>query len=363
MKAWVLDSIGKIELKEVDKPSMAKNEVLVKVRAAGICGSDIPRIYTNGAHKMPLILGHEFSGEIVDYNLEDNSDGFKIGDRVGIFPLIPCKECGPCLQKKYEMCKKYSYLGSRTNGGFSEYVTVPKWNLLKIPDKVTFEQAAMLEPMAVSVHAMKRIVADEDVVTDKTVLVYGAGTIGLLLTMFLKDRGFDKIFVVGNKDFQRKTLEKIGIDAFHYIDSRTEDVKSQVLLKTLDNGIDYSFECIGKNESVSDVVDMAAPGGKICLVGNPYSDMVLSKNTYWKILRLQLMVTGTWNSSYLNENDSFGYEVDDWKYVIDRLSRGMINPEMIITHRLSIEELGIGFDIMANKSENFAKIMMCQKDY
>lgn len=356
MKAWVLNSIGDIEYKDIDMPSVSEDEELVKVKAAGICGSDIPRIYKNGAHKMPLVLGHEFSGELV-----------KAGNKVGIFPLIPCKKCKPCQLGKYEMCKSYNYLGSRCDGGFAEYVSVPKWNIIKLPDNVSAEAAAMLEPMAVSVHAMRRII-NENTDKNSTVLIYGLGTIGLLLTMFLIDYGMNNILVIGNKEFQKKAAINMGIPKENYCDAKTQDVKNWVLKKTEDYGADILFECIGKNETISLVIDMAAPSANICMVGNPYSDMKFDQNTYWKILRLQLNVTGTWNSSFTGGNldadasDIIGTDVvfDDWRYVINRLSLNKINPEKFITHRLRPDELNKGFEIMKNKTDNFVKIMMVQ---
>ena len=139
MKAQVLHGIGDIRYEETDKPRIEKDWVLVKVKAAGVCGSDIPRIYKTGAHVHPIATGHEFSGEVI----ETADDNFSWrGKRVGIFPLIPCGECINCKKKMYEMCSNYNYLGSRCNGGFAEYAAVPEWNLIELPDNVSYKQAA-----------------------------------------------------------------------------------------------------------------------------------------------------------------------------------------------------------------------------
>ncbi len=128
MNAWVLHDINDFRLEAVEEPIPGKDEVLVEVKAAGICGSDIPRVYQNGTYSFPLIPGHEFSG-VVAKTGRNVDDGW-IGRRVGIFPLIPCMDCIPCRKKQYEMCRHYSYLGSRTNGGFAEYAAVPAANLI-----------------------------------------------------------------------------------------------------------------------------------------------------------------------------------------------------------------------------------------
>lgn len=357
MEAWVLHGIDDLRIEDVKKPVIGKNEVLVKVKAAGICGSDIPRIYKTGAHVHPLIPGHEFSG-IVEETGADVDSKWK-GRRVGIFPLIPCGNCTPCLNKQYELCRNYSYLGSRTNGGFAEYVAVPKWNLISLPDSVTYEAAAMLEPMAVAVHAMRRAA-----ISYGTAAICGLGTIGLLLLMSLMWEANDtcgeiaslqkskKIFVIGNKDFQRQTVIEMGLPEECYFDSRNGDVGSWLMERTSQKGVDVFFECIGKNETFVQAVDNTAPSGKVVLIGNPYSDMCMEKATYWKILRNQLTLIGTWNSSFTH-----GIE-DDWHYVINMLSEKMFYPESLITHRLPIESLECGLRIMRDKKEDYVKIMV-----
>ncbi len=346
MKAYVLHGPNDIRCEEVSMPIPAVGEVLTEVKAAGVCGSDIPRIYQTGAHKHPLIPGHEFSGVVV--GLGEGVETTWMGKRVGIFPLIPCGQCGPCQNKQYEMCRSYDYVGSRRDGAYAEYVTVPAANLIELPDNVSFEAAAMLEPMAVAVHAMRRV----SVKAGDTVVVCGVGTIGTLLLMFLLDAGVHKILVVGNKESQKQNVLKLGLDEKCYCDSKTVDVTEWVLERTNGKGADVFFECVGRNETVTKAVDLTAPGGYVCLVGNPHSDMMFEKQVYWKILRNQLRLTGTWNSSFTGEID------DDWHYVLERVAVGAIIPEELISHKFPIEEIEKGFHIMRDKVEDYVKIMM-----
>lgn len=345
MKAFVLHDVNDIRLEEVPVPELKENEVLVKVGAVGICGSDIPRIYKTGTYSFPLIPGHEFAGTVVETGR--NVDSAWVGTRVGIFPLIPCGECAPCRKKQYEMCRHYSYLGSRRNGGFAEYVAVPVENLLVLPDNVSFQAAAMLEPMAVASHAMRRLSLN----ANATVAVCGLGTIGLLLTAFLWEAGIQKIYAIGNKEFQRNKVLSLGIDEEDYCDSRSQNVEEWLLERTNGQGVDAFFECVGKNETVKQAVALTAPGGKIQLVGNPYSEMVLEKDLYWKILRNQLTITGTWNSSFTCS------EQDDWHYVLERLKKESISPVDFISHEFPFAELEKGFHIMRDKTEDYVKIM------
>ncbi len=352
MNAYVLHDIGDIRYEDIAKPELKAGEVLVKVKACGICGSDIPRIYQTGAHVHPLVPGHEFSGQVVAVG--EGADEKWQGKPVGIFPLIPCKECGPCKNNQFEMCRHYNYLGSRCNGGFAEYVAVPEWNLIELPENVSYAAAAMLEPMAVAVHAMRRAGLDkpESNPANSKVCVYGLGTIGLLLTMFLKEAGIQNLYVIGNKDFQKKNIMALGVPAENYCDSRAQDVDAWIYEKTGGVGMECFFECIGKNETVSKVVDNTAPAGHIVFVGNPYSDMTFPKAVYWKILRNQLNVTGTWNSSFTHDAQ------DDWNCVVGKLAQGSVKPEELISHRMPLADLERGLHIMRDKTEDYIKVMV-----
>lgn len=345
MKAWVLHDIGDLRLEHTQRPVPGKQEVLVQVKAAGICGSDIPRIYQNGAYSHPLIPGHEFSGVVAE--LGEGADERLLGQRTGVFPLIPCGTCTSCRRKLYEMCRNYSYIGSRRDGAFAEYVTVPVSGLLPLPDTVTFEEAAMLEPMAVAVHAMRRVCPSG---TD-TVAICGLGTIGLLLTMFLAEAGVQNLLLIGNKEFQRQAVEDLYLPGAAYCDSRRENVSGWIAEHTDGRGADVFFECVGRNETCTLALQNAAPLGRVLLMGNPFTDMHLPRDIYWKILRNQLTVSGTWNSSFLQEAD------DDWHYVLDRLAKKRIAPARLITHRFSVDELEQGFHIMRDKTEDYVKIM------
>lgn len=412
MKAYVLHGIGDMRYEEVKEPSLKPGEVLVEVKAAGICGSDIPRIFETGTYSYPLIPGHEFSGVVVRAAAQAEEQW--LGKRVGVFPLLPCKSCAPCRSGRFEMCRKYSYFGSRTDGAFAQYVAVPVWNLVELPKSVSFEAAAMFEPMAVAVHAMRNIglsgefcvpeaggreagesrsvshegefpaseagergtgekqsigeegafpvsetggnstVAEQSIRPKRRerIAVCGLGTIGILLTMFLREAGVEDLFVIGNKEFQKRNALELGIPQERFFDGRRADVAERLLEQTDGMGVDVFFECIGKNETVAEGLLVTAPGGRIQLVGNPASDMHFDRNTYWKILRNQLTVKGSWNSTYLHAPE------DDWHYVLKRLERGTIRPECYITQRFSLKDLEEGLRIMRDKTQEYVKVMI-----
>ncbi len=413
MKAQVLYDIGEISYTDVDKPVPGENEALVKVRACGICGSDIPRIYKTGAHNMPLIPGHEFSGVVE----ECASQPDLVGKRVGIFPLKPCMECPQCQSRHYEMCENYDYLGSRCDGGFADYVVAPVWNLIPIPDEVTDNEAAMLEPMCVAAHAMRKAGlglramcfegdagAKEQLLSEscagakeqllsgqrddanKSIVICGLGTIGLLLAMFLKDAGYKNVLCIYNKDIQRVMLLEMGYSADNLWDYRTGDPADFIReratrqaftganatsIQNKTPGADVYFECIGTSEAYERAVSFAAPLGTVVLVGNPASDMSLKREVYWKILRNQLKLVGTWNSSFYGNplvdskvSNGAGAKttyIDDWNYVLSRLPeirKSGFSPENLITHRFTLDEMQKGLEIMRDKSEEYIKVMV-----
>lgn len=332
MKAYVLHSVGNLVYEDVPVPSVKSGWALLKVKASGICSSDIPRIFSNGTYHFPTIPGHEFAGEIIKVGNE--LDNRWIGKRVGVFPLIPCKKCTQCQKRKYEMCSHYDYLGSRRDGGFSEYVAVPVWNLIELPDSIPFEIAAMLEPVSVALHAVKRA----RIKKGYSVAVVGTGMIGICAAQWAKYNGAD-VVVHGRSEEKRKIIESCNLT--YKSDS---DVNSKGLY-------DVVIEAVGSDMSIAKSLGIASYGGTILLMGNPTNDIRLFKDLYWSILRKQLELKGTWNSSY----KSFG--LTDWKDSIDAISDCFIDVSPLITHKLKQEELKTGLDLMKEHKEPYCKVM------
>jgi len=348
LKAYVLEEIGRLEYKEVGKPVLKMGEVLVEVQAAGICGSDIPRIFQTGTYNFPLIPGHEFSGRVV--KAFEESDKIWIGKRVGIFPLIPCGSCFACKEEKYEMCCHYNYIGSRCNGGFAEYVAVPTWNVIELPEKITFEEAAMLEPASVALHAVRRVNLDEV----KTVALFGLGTIGILMTQWLHIFGIKVLFAVGHQDGYGSLMQQTADREYQYINSTKEDSTSWIMEQTNQEGVDLAIDCAGTKETIESCLKTVRPGGHVLVVGNPKGDIELEKNVYWKILRHQIRLTGTWNSSFHHSPQ------DDWQTTIQKCCEGKLLLKNLITHKFKFDELDRGLDIMNNNTEFRNKIMICK---
>ena len=334
MRAYELHGVNDLRREDIEKPEIPSGWVLVQVKASGICSSDIPRIFTNGTYHFPTIPGHEFSGVVAAYG--EGVPEERVGKRVGIFPLIPCRTCPQCRQKKYEMCEHYDYLGSRRDGGFAEYVAVPDWNLMELPENVSFREAAMLEPLSVALHAVKR----SGVKPGDTAAVIGTGMIGFAAAAWAKALGAETVFVIGRGEAKRAIAEQIpGIS--YVTEEESKAIQADVVV-----------EAVGTPQAVSCAVLLARPGGSIVLMGNPSGDLAMEKNVYWRILRKQLNLMGTWNSSY--EKD----EACDWTEALDALSKKKIPAQALITHCFPSEKLMDGLELMKNHKEPYCKVMV-----
>ena len=330
MKAYVLYGIGDLRYEDCPMPELQPGWALVKVLAAGICSSDIPRIFTKGTYHFPTIPGHEFCGRVE--TVHDEEDSGWVGKRVGVFPLIPCKKCPSCQRGDYETCEHYDYLGSRRDGGFAEYAAVPVWNLLELPDAVSDVQGALLEPAAVALHAVKRA----EISVRDSVCVVGTGAIGLLAGQWAKLQGAGRVVIKGRSEAKRSLAENCGLEY------RTDTAREQ---------FDRVIEAVGSEAALAESIQLTAPGGRLVLMGNPDGPRTLSQDTYWRILRKQLALTGTWNSS-------FGSEDSDWNEVVEAIAGEELKTQAIVSLVLSSAALIEGLNVMRKKLETYSKIII-----
>jgi len=347
MKASVLYGINDLRyIEDYPIPTLKDNEVLVRVSHAGICGSDVNRVFKNGTYHFPTVIGHEFSGIVVK---SADSSGEWLGKKVGVFPLIPCFECPSCKSGNYEMCDHYDYLGSRCDGGFEEYVAVPKWNLVELPQKVELKEAAMLEPISVGIHALN-FAGNID---GKTLAIIGPGTIGNIIAKLATIKKAKKVIMIG------RTQEKLNF-ANQYseasvINSTKADVNQEVLNLTNNLGADIVIEGTGASDSLTTAIKIAAKGGEIVLMGNPIGNFIIEKNVYWSILRKQLTLHGTWNSSFKSKKN-------DWLEALSLLESGKLDLSKIVSHILPFDKLPDGLKIMQDKSIFSNKVMLVNND-
>lgn len=329
MKAYVLHGTGDLRYEDWPLPELQPGWALVRVLAAGICSSDIPRIFEKGTYHFPTIPGHEFCGQVEA--VAGSADSSWVGKRVGVFPLIPCKKCTSCEKGQYETCSNYDYLGSRRDGGFAEYAAVPVWNLLELPDTVGNVQGALLEPAAVALHAVKRA----GIQSGDTVCVVGTGAIGLLAGQWAKIRGAGQVVVKGRNEAKRKLVQRCGLE--YCVETRSS--------------YDCVIEAVGTARALEESLALVVSGGRLVLMGNPDGDRTLPQNVYWSILRRQLTLIGTWNSSY-------GQAGSDWQETLRAMCEEKLQTRALVTHVFDRTELDKGLAVMRNRTEPYGKIMM-----
>ncbi len=333
MKAYNLHGINDLRYEDVPMPECPSDWAIIQVKAAGICSSDIPRIFTKGTYHFPTIPGHEFSGIV--YEVGDKENHGLIGKHVGVFPLIPCRECQSCKEKHYEMCSNYDYIGSRRDGAFAEYVAAPVWNLVELPDSIPFEEAAMMEPFAVALHAMKIGGAAKGM----NVGIIGTGMIGIAAGQWAKKFGADKVSIIGRSEDKRMMVENCGLK--YIVCKDAHDIEEY----------DFVLEAVGTPNAVEMSICATKRGGMLVLMGNPSGDINIIQLAYWKILRKQLHVFGTWNSSYDGKNPS------DWTEVVNAMANKEIEARSLITHCFNQDKLYDGLQLMKQHNKPYCKVM------
>lgn len=340
MKALVVEDAKKLVYKDIEIPKVEEGKVLIRVKACGICGSDIPRAKDGAVHRFPQVVGHEFSGEIV--KVGEKVENYKVGDRVTVAPLIPCGKCENCHKGNPAMCTSYSFIGSREQGAMAEYVAVPSKNLIKLADNVTYEQGACIEPITVALHGVERV----NIISGKTAIVYGCGTIGILLMQCLKAKGLEKVYVIDIDDFKLSVAKELG--AYEVINSLKTDV---VEYFNKYGKVDYVFETAGVNFTQSQVLNLVDRLGSVVYVGTAHKDVTIDYKTFENILRGELNVTGSWMSY------SALFPGSEWTAAVEYLESGKINVDKIITHKFKLEEGYSAFEAMLSKDENSLKVM------
>ena len=263
MKAAFVKGASKVAVEDIEKPKLAKGEIMVQMHACGICGSDVEKVFGN--YSQPSMkLGHEPSGIISEVG--ENVSGFKKGDRVFVHHHVPCYSCHYCLHGNETMCEKY-YETNLSPCGLSEQFVVPSWNVehggvLKIPDSISFEEAAMIEPLACCVRAWKKFPFQKG----DSFAIFGVGATGMMHVMLAKANGADKIFCFDVNDFRLDFAKKFGITgAFQ----SNENAKKKILDETERRGVDVAIIATGNLQALLDSVDYVRRGGWIVLFGVP----------------------------------------------------------------------------------------------
>jgi L-iditol 2-dehydrogenase len=346
MAALVLTKPGSFEIQQVAVPVPGPYEVLCRVRAVAICGSD-PRIVGGNwagtwPPSYPFIPGHEWAGEIVAVG--ENASGFKIGDRVAGEAHCGCGHCSYCLQGLYNLCQNYGksesghrHYGFVSRGAYAQYGVFSIRSIRRMPPGVSFRESTMVDTAGVALHGIELT----GVKTGGTSVVIGPGPIGLITMRLVRVLGGAKVIGIGTGS----RLEAASKIADLVIDYKKDDPVKAVLTATNGVGVDEVFECSGAPETFAQSVRMVKKGGKVSLIGIP-PDKVVTDLPFKEIVLNEISIFG----SRANPNVS--------DKVLLLISSGQLVVKDLITHTFSLEEFGKGLDTFVNRREGAIKVVI-----
>lgn len=345
MEAIVLHGVSDLRYEQVPIPQLQPGTVRVRIGYCGVCGSDIPRCFVKGTYHFPTICGHEFAGTIEAVAADVTQ--FRAGDRVAVFPLLWRDDHPACEQGKYAQSDGYDYLGSRSDGGFSEYVIAPVRNLIRVPDNVSLEEAAMTEPAAVALHAVRRT----GLRLGDTVAVFGLGPIGLMVAQWGRAMGASKIALFDLLPEKLDLARSLGFE--HVFNSRSVKPVEVVNSLTGGRGVHVAIEAAGVPPTMLAAMEVTRRAGKVALLGNPSADVTLPASLISQIMRREIDLVGTWNSDYSVYGDD-----DDWRTVLAAMAGGTLNLKPLITHRVPLSQGIAALEMMRDQSQFFAKVLI-----
>lgn len=339
MKAARWHAAKDIRVEDIDEPQVTPGSVKIKVAWTGICGSDLHE-YMAGpifvpvgedhplSHdKAPITMGHEYCGEVVE--LGEGVESIAVGDRVAIEPIFCCGECAPCRDGLYNLCEKLGFVGlSGGAGGFAAYSVVPARMVHKMPDALSMEQGALVEPAAVALHAVRV----STIKAGDTAAVFGAGPIGLLVVEALRAAGAAQVYVVEPSAERRAKAMDLG--ATRALDPTATDVVAEIREAT-GSGVDVAFEVTGVPQVLAQVIDSTRHEGQSLIVSIWESEAAFQPNT---IVLRERQIKGT--IAYRNV----------YPAVMDLMTRGYFQAENLVTKRIEIDEIVTeGFDVLSSE--------------
>lgn len=341
MKALVLDKYMQLNYREFEAPEIEQDEVLIQVKACGICGSDVHGMDgSTGRRQIPLIMGHEASGVIAE--IGGNVQGWKIGDRVTFDSTIYQLDDWFTRKGHYNISDNRKVLGVapdeyKKHGAFAEYVSIPAHILYKLPDNVSFEQAAMVEPVAVAAHAVNV----SNIQPGNSVVVIGAGMVGVFVVKMLQIAGANPIIAIDLDENKLELAKEFG--ATHTFKSSDKDVSEKILELTKNRNADFGFEVVGISETVNLCINSLRKGGTAILVGNLKSEITIPLQ---KVVTTELSLLG---SCAIN---------GEYELVLDLLASGKISVDKLISVVAPLSEGADWFNRLYDKEPGLNKVIL-----
>ena len=340
MKALVLEEYSKLVYREVPEPQTGDDEVLIEVKACGICGSDVHGMDgSSGRRQPPIIMGHEASGVITEVG--SGVTGWKEGERVTFDSTVYCGSCWHCFRGEINLCDNRRVLGVscddyRRHGAFAEYVAVPSHILYRLPEEVGFPQAAMVEALSIAVHAANRT----PVKLNDSVLVVGSGNIGLLVIQVFKAFGCNPVIAADIDDGKLEWAKSVGADIV--INSGTTDLGQEVR-KYTDRGVDIAVEAVGVTAAIQSAVDAVRKGGALTLVGNitPRVEFPLQS-----VVTREISLNGTCSSR------------GEYPTCLDMIARKAVDVDVMISATAPLSEGASWFERLYEGEKGLMKVIL-----
>ncbi|WP_170006658.1 galactitol-1-phosphate 5-dehydrogenase [Bacillus fonticola] len=344
MKSLNLYGKQDIRFEESPEPVIERaDDIIIKVKAVGICGSDISRYRKLGPYVKGMTFGHEFSGEVTEVG--PGVVNIKVGDRVAGCPTFYCGKCENCQKGNLSHCEKLTVIGARHPGAYAEYVKLPAENIVPLPDNVDYDTAALVEPSSVVAHGFYRT----NIEPGAEVAIMGCGSIGLLAVQWAKIFGAKKVYAIDIDDSKLKVAKEVGADIV--INSLEKLAHEQILDHTNGCGVDLAVESAGSPVTSAQVFALPKKGGEIVFMGIPYADINIDRFYFEKIVRNELRVLGSWNAI------SSPFPGKEWSSSIYYMSTGQINVKPVISNRLYLEEGPETFDNLINGKGSYVKVL------
>lgn len=345
MKAARFYGIRDIRVEECPAPQIESEEdVIIKIKAVGFCGSDISRYGKLGPHTPGVIFGHEFSGIIEKTG--SKVERLKPGDAVAVCPAIPCFKCESCLQGKYSQCENLEVIGARRPGAYAEYIRIDSKNVLKLPEGIDFETAAGVEPSCVAAHGFYRT----NIKAGDTVAVLGIGPIGMFAVQWAKIFGASTVIAIDVFEEKLNIAKSLGADIC--INSKSIDPIVRVKELTDDKGVDVAVESAGTPFTSAQIFSFPKKGGTVVFMGIPYGDVPVPREHFEKIMRNELTVVGSWNAI------SAPYPGREWQATLNFMKEGKIKVKPMVTHRITIDQIPETFERIYKRDSFFGKVMV-----
>jgi L-iditol 2-dehydrogenase len=337
MQQAVMTQPGKIEFRQVEKPAVKADEVLIQVRRIGVCGSDIHVFH--GLHpytSYPVVQGHEIGGVVAEVG--DSVRGFAADDKVVIMPQVTCGECYPCRHGMYHICDQLKVMGFQIGGAAQEYFPVKAEMALKLPETMTLDQAAMIEPVSVAVHALSRAGSVEGL----KVVVLGAGTIGNLVGQVARASCAQDVIITDVSEYKLEKARACGFE--HAVNTRQVDLGQAVLNTFGPDKADLILECVGVQDTITQAVENARKGSTIVVVGvfgkKPEVDLGLVQDR-------ELSLVGT-----------LMYQKKDYQRAIELVAAGKLALDQMVTHRFAFDHYLEAYEAIESSGGRYMKVMI-----